>query len=959
MKKILFLFTFIWIISSVYSVTTINSLPYNITTPGAYDLSGNLASTGYGIIISTQNVTVDCLGYTITGDLGVSDYGIYIASETSDLNNISNCNLLNYAGIYNNAGDNNSFQNISITNISGNSNIYLNTNSDYNIFNNITINTSSTKYTLYSSYSQYNIINNSNLGDGYGYFGASDNSKIQNSYFTHNNSYISIARPSDVNDCLIDLINVTKPGGKYIYNFHSTINIDGWTNISQLTLCNADNSTIQNLNLIGNRSYSGITAIELNNVTFLNLNISNYTVGISGSYSSNNNLTNINTYSNSQDGILFATSSNNNNFNNINSYNNTVRGIYFATSSNNTLININFSLNTQYGIESSASSDINLLNSTIYDNGYIDIYIYGTTNTHCNNILSNVTDNYGKYHYYFNQSVNIDGWTNISSISLCNADNSTIKNLNYNGLNDKGTFIFTARTDYSNFSNLNISHYYYGIYLNTNSNYNNLNNFTTFNSTYGLSLSTSSNNIIANFTSYNNTLRGFHIAFGGNNNITNFTTYNNQIGLSFGSSTFNIISNFSTYKNTQQGIDIQSNDNYFENFNSYNNTLNGISNSGQRNKFNNFNTYYNSQQGISLTGSSNNNLSNFRSYNNLQRGIYIISISNYNNLSNFSTYNNANDGMFIFSSCNYNSFNNFNIYNNSNYGINDQSDSNNNYSNFNIYNNSNFGIYLSNSRNSIFSNFSIINQSSYGVTLQYLTINNTFLNGTILNNTNYNLNFDENGANKPVNNTFYNNHLGNKSKLYSDNWTNINYFNYTLAGVGNIGNYWTDFPTCSAILTLGTYKVCTNPGNYTINSTNNIYDFAPLIVAPEYISPTPINMSTYGGKNFTIRIEDTQGVSNSFIVTINGVSYSMINISSTKWEYTISAPYNVITNVTFNVSYGGSSTMETRVFTYYPNHSNEILPFYTLFSGLLTLILIFIGGFFWTQNKKTREGNSK
>ena len=227
--------------------------------------------------------------------------------------------------------------------------------------------------------------------------------------------------------------------------------------------------------------------------------------------------------------------------------------------------------------------------------------------------------------------------------------------------------------------------------------------------------------------------------------------------------------------------------------------------------------------------------------------------------------------------------------------------------------------------------------------------NNTFLNGTSINNTNYNLYFSQSGTLVPQNNTFYNNHLGNISKIYSDNWTNINYFNSSLSGY-NIGNYWNDFPACSSSEFRGEYKVCLNPANYTLNAGNNTYDFAPLIVAPEYISPTPVNNTNLGGTTFTIRIEDLQGVSTWFNTTINGVSYPLTNISSTQWEYTLTSEFVGITNVTFNVSYEGSGIMETRVFTYYPNHASEAFPLHTLLSGLITLMLILIGGFY--LNKK-------
>ena len=137
-----------------------------------------------------------------------------------------------------------------------------------------------------------------------------------------------------------------------------------------------------------------------------------------------------------------------------------------------------------------------------------------------------------------------------------------------------------------------------------------------------------------------------------------------------------------------------------------------------------------------------------------------------------------------------------------------------------------------------------------------------------------------------------------------------------------------------------------NPANYTIYSTNNIYDFAPLIVIPEYISPTPDNDTHFGGDSFTITVEDTQGVSTWFNVTFNDVTYVMTNTSSTVYEYTFYPDYNTVTEITYYVSYSGDGMLETRVLTYYPTPSAfQRVPAFSLVSYILTIILIIFGGF--------------
>lgn len=67
--------------------TKINSVPYTISTPGFYYLDRNLTSTGNGIIVSSSNVTIDLMGFTITGPSGGGNYGIS-TEGTQEINNV-------------------------------------------------------------------------------------------------------------------------------------------------------------------------------------------------------------------------------------------------------------------------------------------------------------------------------------------------------------------------------------------------------------------------------------------------------------------------------------------------------------------------------------------------------------------------------------------------------------------------------------------------------------------------------------------------------------------------------------------------------------------------------------------------------------------------------------------------------------------------------------------------------
>ncbi|HOM58666.1 MAG TPA: right-handed parallel beta-helix repeat-containing protein [Kiritimatiellia bacterium] len=63
--------------------TPIMNVPYTITQPGSYYLTANLVTTSSGIIISTNDVTVDLMGFSINGDRGTYDYGVFVDGKTN------------------------------------------------------------------------------------------------------------------------------------------------------------------------------------------------------------------------------------------------------------------------------------------------------------------------------------------------------------------------------------------------------------------------------------------------------------------------------------------------------------------------------------------------------------------------------------------------------------------------------------------------------------------------------------------------------------------------------------------------------------------------------------------------------------------------------------------------------------------------------------------------------------
>lgn len=63
--------------------TPITNAPYTITQPGSYYLTKNLGSMSHGIVIQTSRVTLDLMGFSLTGDRGSSDSGIWLAGASN------------------------------------------------------------------------------------------------------------------------------------------------------------------------------------------------------------------------------------------------------------------------------------------------------------------------------------------------------------------------------------------------------------------------------------------------------------------------------------------------------------------------------------------------------------------------------------------------------------------------------------------------------------------------------------------------------------------------------------------------------------------------------------------------------------------------------------------------------------------------------------------------------------
>jgi hypothetical protein len=101
--------------------TKITSLPYTISTPGYYYLTGNLSHSGSaGIVINADNVTLDLMGFALIGPANNSDFGIVWGTQKNI--EVRNGTLTGWSiGVY---GNNSSGAHHRLINLRANGNAY-------------------------------------------------------------------------------------------------------------------------------------------------------------------------------------------------------------------------------------------------------------------------------------------------------------------------------------------------------------------------------------------------------------------------------------------------------------------------------------------------------------------------------------------------------------------------------------------------------------------------------------------------------------------------------------------------------------------------------------------------------------------------------------------------------------------------------------------------------------------
>ncbi len=456
--------------------------------------------------ISFNNKTFDCQGHKIIGKSGnnIRDIGIKDISESV----IKNCIINNFTY-----------------------GIYLKNNSNTIVNNTL----SSNNYGVYLSRSSSNIIINNTI---------KENSEFDFYISFYWEPLVGLLKPDYSSEyCNNVLENNVGSGNTPIKFFNHSINLSNEI-VSELILCNADNSNINNVTINGNANLknNGLFVFLTENSNFTNINSSNNKHGFYIEKSSNNVLTNITANLNNDYGIYLKNSLNNSISNSKTNLNN--NGIFLQTSANNTIINSTANSNKEYGISTYDSSNSILTNNTANSNIY-GIYLSSSSNnTMKNNTMKNNTYNFNidgfemfisNFYQDIDKSNLVDNkpiyyWTNEK-----NAPNSC-KNTEISDLDDPG-FLALISCDNITVKNLNLHANSHGILLVNTTNSKILNSVINSNY-YGIHLFLSPNNTLNSNIACENTFLDFYMSYPynalysntGENNTCKLAAYWNDSG---------------------------------------------------------------------------------------------------------------------------------------------------------------------------------------------------------------------------------------------------------------------------------------------------------------------------------------------------------------------------------------------------------------------------------------------
>jgi PGF-pre-PGF domain-containing protein len=511
---------------------------------------------------------------------------------------------------------------------------------------------------------------------------------------------------------------------------NSSVNIS-WLNVQNATdpgrsginVSNASYANLSNNWLTSN--YYGIYLSNANNSTLANNNASNNSGdGVYLNFSFSNTLMNNTASNNTDTGIFFYSSTNNTILNSTANGTNQSYGIRIeSNSTGNQIINNNFSSNTAYGMWSDNTSSFNwtvngtslVQNNSVMMNGNVTVQNGGNLTLSGVVLQMNVSAN-GQY------GIEVQNGGRMSILDY----NWARSNITNGAANGTANYTFVVRSGASftmRNSELHRCGYAYeyagderaGLIIKAN-----------------------------NTTVDNNTLTsnyiGIHLFQSNNSTVINNNASGNAYGILLDSSINNTLAGNTANINANSGIYLQSSssNNTLTNNTLYNNTCDGIYLNSSTNNIIDNNNVSNNNYGISLYYSANNTLTNNTANNNKWDGIFLnLSANNTisSNIANLNVGSPSSSGIYLTSSSSYNKIIDNNASNNFFGIVVGSSSKNNSVANNTVTFNNQNGIHLSwSSDNNVIRDNTVANNSNG--TYMWVS-NNTVINGTITNSTNY------------------------------------------------------------------------------------------------------------------------------------------------------------------------------------------------------------------------------
>jgi len=397
---------------TITDCTTLNS------ENGIYYLTQDItdSSTSNCMDITANNVTLDCQGHTIDGG-GNADNGV--RNSGYDSFTIKNCTLTDWdtTSITLISVENNTLSNINISSQEPDTGIDIRTSSNGIIVKNVSVRDA--RYGILFSSSDYLTLSDVNL---------------TNSSYT--DLSLSLTTP-----CSHSFNNVMGTNNKPIVFYNSSVSINNWNNnISELILCGADNSVINNLTF--NSSNNNIMyIINSDNVNVTNSKFTNLYRAISLTNSNYNIFNNIyihdtfNTINTNNVGITISSTSDYNTFSNINiSYSH--QGISLGGDFNN-ITNVTI-FNCTRGISEIGGGDNIITQSNFYNNS-IGFYYTGTNDLIYNNIFNQTINVEFSYEQYNSWNTSLQTGTNIFNTNNPNIGGNYWTNSSSDGYSDTCT----------------------------------------------------------------------------------------------------------------------------------------------------------------------------------------------------------------------------------------------------------------------------------------------------------------------------------------------------------------------------------------------------------------------------------------------------------------------------------------------------------------------------------------